>query len=440
MTTDAATPSLPEAIAPAGGRRDLSTTALIIGIIGLLIAGAGLIYGLVSANPRPIESWLMGFTFWFSVSIGTLMLIQMFYVFDAGWATVIRRQMEHMLAGMPIVCAAFVPVLLVCLFSSEVTLWKWLHPSTITYPGTTELVKDDVLYQHKAGYLNVTFFIVRIIGYFAVLNFLAWRLRTWSFQMDTAPDAKTYVKCRALSAAGIVLTALALTFAAFDFYMSIAYHWFSTMYGVWFFAVSVRLGLAATIILCFYLGHKGHLRGLYKPAHEYYLGCLCLAFTIFWAYISFSQYFLIYNANIPEETFWYNIRELTETWDTSPWYWFSLGALVVGFFIVPFFYLLWFKNKFKERLLFIGYWIAAFAVTDFYFNIIPGKKNVPEASEKYPLGYKLDALFDASILFDIAAIVGIGGLFVWALLRSMNKTEVIPIHDPRIDESVNASL
>ncbi|MGF1449052.1 MAG: hypothetical protein ACFB20_06510 [Opitutales bacterium] len=440
MTTDAATPSLPEAVAPAGGRRDLSSLALIVGIVGLVIAGAGLIYGLSAADPRPLESWLLGFTFWFSTLVGTLMLIMMFYVFDAGWATVIRRQMEHILAAMPIVCASFLPVLVICLFSSDISLWKWLHPGVITYPGTDELVKNDVLYQHKAGYLNTGFFLVRIVLYFAVMIFLASKLRAWSFGMDTNPDPKTYIRSRALSAAGIILTALTATFAAVDFYMSISYHWFSTMYGVWFFATSMRLGLAATIILCFFLGYRGHLKGLYKPAHEYYLGCLCLAFTIFWAYISFSQYFLIYNANIPEETFWYNVRELTETWETSAWYWFSIGGLVIGFFLVPFFYLLWYPNKFGERLLFIAGWIAVFAIFDFYFNIIPGKKDLDGASEQYPLGYKLDGVLSGSIVFDLAAIVGIGGLCLWATLRSMKKTEIIPIHDPRIDESVNASL
>ena len=103
--------------------------------------------------------------------------------------------------------------------------------------------------------------------------------------------------------------ALATTFAAIDWYKAIEHHWFSTMYGVWYFAASMRAALATTVIVCFILATRGNLKGFFNQAHRYDLGVLMFAFTIFWAYISFSQFFLIYNADIPEETFWYNIRQ-----------------------------------------------------------------------------------------------------------------------------------
>jgi hypothetical protein len=214
--------------------------------------------------------------------------------------------------------------------------------------------------------------------------------------------------------------------------MSISYHWFSTMYGVWFFSASMRAGLAIVVIACFILAAKGPLKRLYNRAHRYNLGCLCFAFTVFWAYISFSQYFLIYNANIPEETFWYNIRELNANWSPNSWWFVSLFGLVLCYFLVPFFYLLFYNNKVTSgRLLFICCWILFFHLIDLYFNILPTQKPY----DGNVVGYKVQEFIPT--IFDLASLVGIGGICVWAFLRSLKKTEIIPIHDPRIEESIN---
>jgi len=225
------------------------------------------------------------------------------------------------------------------------------------------------------------------------------------------------------SAAGIPIAAMIISFAAVDWFKSLEFHWFSTMYGVWFFANSMRIGLAALTLICLFLVFKkGPLAGWFKQGHLYDLGCLMLAFTIFWAYISFSQYFLIYNANIPEETFWYNMRE------TGAWWYVSLG-LVFCNFLFPFLFLLWYKNKIRPAsMIFISTWILVFQIMDLYFNILPSKRLDYENFIPYPPGITLT---------DVAAFIGIGAVCAWAYARSFRSTKIIPFKDPRILESIN---
>jgi len=218
--------------------------------------------------------------------------------------------------------------------------------------------------------------------------------------------------------------------------MSLEYQWFSTMYGVWFFASGIRAALAVTILLCIYLVSQGTLKGLFKQAHQYDLACLSLAFTVFWAYISFSQYFLIYSANIPEETFWYTIREIDpNTGSLSGWFWVSMG-LIFGHFFFPFLYLLFYRNKVDApKLIFIVCWILAFHLLDLYWNIIPGREVVPGSY----VGFEARPVIGAHLLWGLFSLIGVGCLCVWAVMKSFlsGVAEIIPIRDPRIRDSIN---
>ena len=241
-----------------------------------------------------------------------------------------------------------------------------------------------------------------------------------------------------ISAVGIPAAALALTFGAFDLFMSLEYQWFSTMYGVWYFASGIRSALAVTIIACFYLSSKNRpLEGIYKQAHQYDLACLSLAFTVFWAYISFSQYFLIYSANIPEETFWYVIREIDpNTGEQSGWFWVSMG-LIFGHFFFPFLYLLFYQNKINgPRLIFIVSWILVFHLLDLYWNIIPGREIRPG---EFVSNYEARSVFGTHLIWGLFSLIGIGCLCVWSVLKSFTSkaAEVIPIRDPRILDSLH---
>ncbi len=424
-----------------GEKFDLSTKLLGGAIIGIGIGLFGMLSALVTEDGEaldkaPFLGWLWGCAFWLSIAIGLLMLIMLFRVFNSQWTPIVRRQQEHGLAAFPWLGLCFAPLLLVALFGGDKSgiLWGWINANTPTVGDIT--VGEDVLLEKKAGYLNIYFFSLRLILYFAIFCGLSFWMRKVSFSQDKDGDPKWTHLGMKLSAAGIPATALALTFGAFDLFMSLEYQWFSTMYGVWFFASGIRAALAVTIIGCLYLSTRGSLKGLYKQAHQYDLACLSLAFTVFWAYVSFSQYFLIYSANIPEETFWYVIREIDpNTGEQSGWFWVSMG-LIFGHFFFPFLYLLFYKNKVVgPRILFIGVWILLFHLLDLYWNIIPGREIRPGAF----VGYEARPVFGVHLFWGLASLVGVGCLCAWAVLRSFQSKEAedIPIRDPRILDSIN---
>jgi hypothetical protein len=216
--------------------------------------------------------------------------------------------------------------------------------------------------------------------------------------------------------------------------MALSYHWFSTMYGVWFFALSIRLALAVTVILTYKLSHGGWLDGLLNQAHRHVLGCLMLAFTVFWAYISFSQYFLIYTANIPEETFWYNIREIDAATGLKSEWWNVSMYLIFGFFLLPFLCLLFYRTKIVAgRLLAVAWLILVGGLVDLWFNALP--RQVHDASK--PEGFVVTPFLTPSLALDLVAILGFGGIVFALFLRGAAKQETIPVHDPRILESIH---
>jgi len=427
-------------------KSDLQTKLLSGAILGLGTGLAGLFHGWNSDDKAPFLGWLWGSAFWLSVAIGMLMLIMIFRVFNSEWTPVVRRQLEHGLAAFPWLALCFVPLLAIALFGGDNSgiLWSWVNPENSTYspPQLQNSAEDalnvgkDVLYEKKAAYLNLSFFAIRMVLYFGIFCGLGHWMRKVSFSQDLDGDPKWTHLGMKLSAAGIPAAALALTFGAFDMFMSLEYQWFSTMYGVWFFSGSIRAALAVTIIICLYLSTKGSLKGIYKQAHQYDLACLSLAFTVFWAYISFSQYFLIYSANIPEETFWYTIREINpNTGERSGWFWVSMG-LIFGHFFFPFLYLLFYRNKIVgPRLLFIVCWILFFHLLDLYWNIIPGREIVPGLS----VGYEARPFFGTHLLWGLASLFGVGCICAWAVCRSYKsgEAEAIPVRDPRILESIN---
>ncbi len=411
--------------------RKVGVIALIVGFIGLALAGIGLLSGLGNHDPRPLFSWLIGIAFWLSIAVGMLFLVMIWYVFHARWPTLIRRQCEHGLAVFPWLGLLFLPLILIPVLSGDPgILWKWMDPG-YTIPGQVT-VGNDPLYLAKSAYLNVGSFIVRAVAIFGVFILLASLLRKWSFDMDRTGNLANFHRARVLSAVGLFLLAGASTLGAIDWFKSLEYHWFSTMYGVWFFAASVRAALSAILLICIVLAAKGYLKGLLRQAHRYDIGCMMLAFTVFWAYISFSQYFLIYSANIPEETFWYNIREKNMDGSLNSWWWVSMALIFLHFFL-PFFLLLGYKTKvILRRSVFVAVWILVFHLLDLYWNILPGKLNVAGAN-----GYAYTVRQFSVTFYDLAALVGIGGVCVWAFTRSMRQAEPIPVRDPNIARSLN---
>lgn len=411
-----------------------------IGIAGLLVAyygvfGKGL--GLAHAHDenayRPMYSLIIGSAFWFSILIGMLLLIMMTRIFDGGWAPVIRRQWEHFIGALPWVIVLGVFPLL----HPEVrkTVWEWMNPAHVLVNGHT--VEHDSVLAAKSWFLNDGFFFGRMGFYLLFFTAVPYAFRYLSYKQDKDPQLGYTTKAHALSVGSMLFTALAITALIIDLSMSLSYHWFSTMYGVWFFTACMRASLAFTVVICCLLAYKGWLKGLFHRAHRHLLGCMMLAFTVFWAYISFSQYFIIYNANVPEETFWYNMREIVPHvlggTGKNQWWWVSMGLIFLYFFL-PFFALLSYKAKVNSKA------ICTIAISnllvgflDLYFNIVPRQLVNTKAAD----GYLMNTFLDANMVYDAAAVIGLGGVVMAVFLHSASKQQPVPIHDPRILESIS---
>jgi hypothetical protein len=226
---------------------------------------------------------------------------------------------------------------------------------------------------------------------------------------------------RKTAAFGIPINALALSFAAIYWMKSLEYHWFSTMYGVWFFANCMRAAMAIGVVITWWLLARGDYKGIFNTNQLHCLTALAFAFVVFWAYVTFSQYFLIWNANVPEETFWYNIRE------HGDWLWVGM-LLLFGHFFLPFFAWLRYRNKAEIKpALRVSLWIAVIILVDLCYNILPALKDAHDE----PLPF-----LSLNLLWVATSVVGVGGICAWSYLKSFPTARLIPIRDPRIVESL----
>ncbi len=418
MSSHAATatayPAAPSA-APAAG------TALVVGLVGIAVTAVGLF---VNSPQIVAMSWLVGVTYWSAIAIGMLMMVMIHHIFDASWSVVIRRQWEHGLAAFKWLALLFLPLIIATLVYQKDLIWPWLdlhHP----LHGTT--VGEDPLYAKKSALLNMNMFVGAYVVFFALWIWLSARLRKASFTQDADGDARWTLKNRVTAAMGIPIGALTLTFAAIYWVKSLEYHWFSTMYGVWFFANCARGALCCGVIIMIWLYRRGDYKGVLNTNHLHSIGQLMLAFTVFWAYVTFSQYFLIWNANVPEETFWYNLRELNHDGSTNQWWYVGL-VLLFGHFVLPFCALLSYRYKVTHHIIRrIAFWVLAIIFVDICYNVLPALKD----EHGDPIRFLSPAL-----LWSVTSAIGIGGICIWAYLRSFPTAKLIPIRDPRITESL----
>lgn len=400
-----------------------ASKALTIGLIAIGVTALGLF---VSGAKVVAYSWLVGLTYWTAIAIGMLMLVLIHHIFDASWSTVVRRQFEHGLAAFKWLGLLFLPLVLVSFFYKRSLIWKWLDLEYQLGGGHT--VGHDPLYLKKAAFLSPAMFVGMTAAFFVIWIWLSARLRKASFSQDADGDLKWTFMNRTTAALGLPLGALTLTFAAIYWVKSLEYHWFSTMYGVWFFANCVRGALSIGVIIMVWLWQRGDYKGILNNNHFHSIGMLMLAFTVFWAYVTFSQYFLIWNANVPEETFWYNLREVTQDGSSNQWKWIGIFGILFGHFFIPFFFLLSYRFKITKHILRrIAVWILAIILLDMCYNIMPALKDAQ--------GNALPFL-SLNLLWVLTSVVGVGGVCVWAYLRSFPTAKLIPIRDPRIGESL----
>jgi hypothetical protein len=368
---------------------------------GCAVLGAAACAILGAANPKQFFfSWLVSFLFFLSLAIGALFFVLIQYATQGGWGIVLRRIGETTFAMLPVMAVLFLPLLL-----GLRDLYSWADP------GAAE---HDALLRWKAPYLNVPFFLIRAALYFGIWSFIALLYNRLSRGQDATGDPAVSARLRRLAGPGIIVLAVTQTFASIDWIMSLTPHWYSTMFGVYFFAGSFLGFIALLCVVAPAMHRAGLLDTVISAEHLQDIGKLLFAFTAFWAYIGFSQFFLIWYANLPEETIWYKAR-LEGSWESV-----SL-LLMAGHFGAPFFYLMGRAVKRRGSTLAVGgAWLLAMHFVDLYWQVMP---------TLHPEGLRPS-------LLDVAAFVTIGGCFVTAASWLMRRQALVPLRDPRLAESL----
>ncbi len=383
----------------------IGTIALVLGVVFLGIS----VLGYMNDSAHFFLNYLTAYIFWVSIALGGMFITLLHHLTNATWSTVIRRITENMAATMPVFVILFIPLV----FGLH-ELYHWSHaevmdPSSPSY---------DALLHEKQGYLNETFFFIRTFFYLAVWTFFGYMLRKISVEQDSSgKDYKlTYKK---LSAPGMILFALTTTFASFDWMMSLDAHWFSTIFGVYFFSGIFLSGLTFLLIMLIYMKSQNILQDVVTIEHYQDIAKFMFAFIIFWSYMAGSQYFLIWYANLPEENYWFLYR-----WGNT---WESVSMLLIfGHFVFPFLTLITRAAKRNIKLLlFMSVWIFCMRFVDFYWIIMPTGMN--EDGSRVALDFGM---------YDIAPIIGIGGIFFWFFWKQFTANAIVPVKDPSLNESM----
>ena len=394
---------------PEGAGIGFSNLALGAGGVCLLLTAVGAV---LHGPKHALASYLVGVMAVLGMSLGAMFLVMVQHLTNAGWTVTIRRQCENIMALLPLAVALLIPYLVLQLvLPDDMKLVQWMRSD----------MKGDYLLQKKAAYLNETFFAIRAVLYVGIWLFLAHRLWNHSVTQDRTGDRTETAKARRMSTWGMFAFALSLAFASFDWLMSLDFRFFSTMWPVYIFAGAVFSSLGVLAIVLSTLRTFGRLTGVVTGEHYHDLGKLMFSFSVFWAYIAFSQYFLIWYSNIPEETAYY-FRRMTGGWE-------SLSAfLAFGHFGVPFFILL-FRNVKKSTigLAAVAVWMLFMHILDIFWIVRP-MVYASTPADQMPGGI--------TIWLDIVAIAGVLAIFAGALVRKVSSGVLIPLNDPRQSEAL----
>lgn len=380
------------------GGRTLMVGAAIAGAVGLVVTAL-----LGFANPRQtLFAYLIAFVYWLGLSIGGVTLVMANNSASARWNVTVRRLGEAFGAVVPLFAILFLPLLL-----GAKHIWLWTNPEQVS-EETAHLLA------HKAAYLNLPSFTIRALVYFAIWTGYAYRLRALSVAQDRTGDPALTVRMRNISPFGLVLFVLSVTFASFDWLMSLQPTWYSTIFGLYIYAGAFVASLALVCVVVAYLRAAQTPWGrLLTVDQQHNLGKLLLAFIAFWAYMQFSQYMLIWAGNLPEELTWIVVR--------SKGVWRPIGQFILfGHFIIPFFLLLSRDLKRKPALALIGLWMLFVHYVDLYWVVMP-------AADYDHVGLHLS---------HFTAFIGVGGVSVAAAVALIRSAPPVPVKDPFLEDSL----
>ena len=379
---------------------------LLIGL-GLVVAVLGALLSLKSDHgiKQFGYSWLVAFMFTLSLCAGSLFLVLAHHLFDAGWSVPPRRFLEHIASTLfPWMAILFIPIAVLA-----PKIYPWM---------TGDAHTDHAIHAKLPLFTTAGFYIVVVIN-FGVWWVLSHGLRKWSIAQDATGDAKCTFKMRGYSYWGIFAFAITLTFAAIMWMKALEHQWFSTMYGVWYFAGSVWVTLGTAYAIMSVLNRQRVLTHVLHDHQFYFMGTLFFAFTVFYAYVTFSQYFIIWNANMPEETFWYVARE------KGTWFWVSM-VIIFGHFFVPFLSLLRIDIKSSPAFVIpLAIWAWLMHYVDLSFNIMPVLHR-----EGFPVRWAW---------LDLGCLALMVGVIAKVFLAKYRAAAPYPIKDPRLIEAMGHS-
>lgn len=415
----------------------------VAGVAGVVISLIIFLMGGNAANAYAF-SYLFAFEVFFTITAGSLFWCLLHNASNSSWGVVIRRIPETLAQSFLVLCILGLPLVVPFISGKpEYTqrMWEWigvqqdLANNSSTSGGIRDaLASTDPLLYQKFPYLHIGMsglpgWDIRYVIYFIVLGFTAWKLRGYSLEQDVTGSVEPTLKARRFSCGMLPVFAVCSTFAAIDWVKTLNYKWFSTMFGVNVFAGSALCSMAIIILVVGTLVKTGHLKRVVSGDHFHLMGKLMFAFTVFWAYIAFCQYFLIWYANIPEETQFYAIR------NTGGWWYASVG-LVFLHFLAPFILLL--RSNAKRN---INYIMACAALVvgvhmlEMYWMIVPERgRSLYDASSA-----TTSLTFIRDVGFDILALVTFAAVYAFILIRNLSQHSIYPCGDPRLEESVNVA-
>lgn len=395
--------------------------ALIVGAAGV---GASLFFSLSDLR-RFYYIYLVNFCFLLSIVVGCLFFVTISHLTRAGWSVTVRRIAEFYAACVTPLFILFLPILIPVLMNSDV-VYPWVVGGWSLHDKTEAAALADLpvadrppLEAMKAAYLDPNFFGIRIVAYFLIWTAMAWFYLRTSLKQDVTGDKKLTLRMHAFSAPGMIVFAGVLVFSSFDIEMTLSPLWFSTMFPVYFFAGAVLSALCTITLTASWLQQTGRVPDEINTNHYHDLGKMMFGFVIFWGYIAFSQFLLIWYANIPEETFWYNLRINQDGWRG-----FSI-LLVAGHLFIPFFAIMGRTARRNRKFLSAAaIFILCMHWVDHYWLIMPEYDSVNKT-------------FTFNPLVDLPCTVGMIAVFIAFFCLVARDRPLVPLRDPRLGQSLN---
>jgi len=380
-------------IAPTAAGR-VQQRALIVGVIGLIMCAVGAVF-----HPAQfLQSYLFAYMFTLGLALGSMAILMLQYLTSGDWGVVIRRTLEAAMRTLPWLAAGFLPIAL-----GVRELYVWARPAQ-----AQEL-------DFRTGYLNVPFFMVRAIIYFAVWLAMAHRLDRWSREEDRGAALGWLKRLRRLSGPGLVIYGVTITFAAFDWLMSLNPEWFSTIFGLLIIGGQALSATAFAILVAALLSTREPMAGVFQPRHFHDLGKVMLAFVMVWAYLAFSQLLIIWAGNLPREITFYLPRL------QSSWRWIGV-LLIVLHFALPFALLL--SRDLKRRaglLAALAGLVIVMRVIDLFWLVAPE--------------FRRQGLMVS--WFDPVTVIGICGVWLALFIRELKARPMLPLRDPHLADALS---